>query len=118
MSVHNKIGIIGENIAKEYLEKNRYIVLERNFRGKYGEIDLIAKNNEMNIIFIEVKTRTNLQYGSGSESVNFKKKSNIIKTAKKYIYINNIKNKNIRFDVIEIYIIKNKYMINHIKNAF
>ena len=67
----NKIkGNLGENIACEYLEKDGYQIITRNFNCFYGEIDIIAiKNSEL--IFIEVKTRCQNEYGQPIEAINF-----------------------------------------------
>lgn len=115
---HNQeIGKLGEKIAENYLTNNKYKIIDKNYRSIYGEIDLIAIYNNI-LIFIEVKTRTNIKYGRGIEAVNYKKRNHIIRAAKKYILINKYENKNIRFDIIEIYLYKNRYKINHFKNAF
>lgn len=111
------VGIKGEEISAEYLIKKGYSILEKNYRSKYGEIDLITLDDK-EIVFIEVKTRTNLKYGMPCEAVNNKKKKCIIRTAKQYIYINKYENLDIRFDIIEIYLSENKYKINHLKNVF
>ncbi len=116
MYKRHEIGRLGEKLAIKYLKQNNYKIIQQNFRCKQGEIDIIA-NNEGKIIFIEVKTRTNLKFGRASEAVTYIKKNHIVKTAKYYLYINNIKNFNIRIDVIEIYISSNKYEINHIKQV-
>ena len=74
MSKHeNKIkGNLGENIACKYLEKDGYRIITRNFNCFYGEIDIIAiKNSEL--IFIEVKTRCQNEYGQPIEAINFEK---------------------------------------------
>lgn len=108
-------GDIGENIASKYLLSNGAEILERNYRIKSGEIDIIAKlDNE--IVFIEVKSRSNNKYGYPCESVNYKKISKITNTAKYYILTNNLYNIPIRFDIVEIYFNENK--LNHIVNAF
>ncbi|SHH07388.1 YraN family protein [Tepidibacter thalassicus] len=108
-------GILGEKIASDYLIKNNFKILQKNYKTKYGEIDLIV-SKDGKIIFVEVKSRNSLNYGYPSESVNYRKQSKIIYTAKHYILSNNIKNNDFRFDVIEVYL-KNKN-INHIENAF
>lgn len=108
-------GNIGENLAREYLIKNKFDILDCNYKAETGEIDIISKYND-EIIFVEVKSRNSINYGYPSEAVNTIKKSRIINTAKHYIFENNIDNTNIRFDVIEVYL-KN-YKINHIQNAF
>ncbi len=117
---HNyEIGLLGEKISKEYLNKNNYIVIDKNFRVKHGEIDLISIDKNTNeLVFLEVKTRTNFKYGRGIEAINYRKVNRIKNAARIYIYINKYENRNIRFDAIELYIINNKFKINHIKNAF
>ena len=107
------IGKLGENLATKYIISLGYKILERNFRCKFGEIDIIAKDKQ-ELVFIEVKTRTNTKFGNPAEAVNSIKKSHILKTAKYYLYIHKLSNKRIRIEVIEIYL-SNKYYINHIK---
>ena len=108
-------GKIGENIALKYLINNKADILETNYRIKTGEIDIIAKINE-DLVFIEVKSRSNIKFGYPSESVDNKKIRKIINTAKYYILKHGLNNVPIRFDVIEIYLKDKK--INHIVNAF
>lgn len=108
-------GDIGENIAKNYLIKKGANILESKYKIKTGEIDIIARlDNEL--VFIEVKSRSNLKFGYPSEAVNNRKIKKIVDTSKYYILRNNLYNTPIRFDVIEIYLNENK--INHIVNAF
>ena len=114
MNKKQEIGKLGENLATKYLKQNKYVILDRNFRCKQGEIDIIAIDSKQ-IIFVEVKTRTNLSYGNPSEAVHKLKRLHMKKVAKYYLYINNITKIPIRFDVIEIYIKNQKYKINHIK---
>ena len=64
-----KIGNIGEDYAVKILKKNKYKIVERNFTIRGGEIDIIAKNGDY-VIFVEVKTRSNENYGGGLEAVN------------------------------------------------
>lgn len=116
MYYKQKTGKSGEDIATEYLENKGYCILERNFRCNQGEIDIIALDKN-EIVFIEVKTRSNQNYGLASEAVNKQKKNHLIKTIKYYIYIRNLEKEYIRIDVIEIYIKNKKTYINHIKQA-
>lgn len=109
-------GIIGEEIACKYLMSKNYIILERNYRNKIGEIDIIAKSGEL-IVFVEVKTRTSTNYGYAYEAVNKKKQTKIINTALCYIKQYNLKNFQFRFDIIEIYLGKEN-KINHFEDAF
>lgn len=116
MDIHIKkeLGNIGEQIAVEYLEKNNYKILKRNFFCKQGEIDIIAKDRQ-EIVFIEVKTRSNINFGQPSEAVNSIKLKHMYKAAKYFLYKTKNINSFIRFDVIEILIANGKFNINHIK---
>ena len=115
-----KIGLWGENQAEEYIKKLGYLVIEKNYHTRYGEIDIIAKDNDC-LVFIEVKTRKNNFFGNACEYVDAKKQKKLILTAEQYIQDN--PDIELRFDVIEVYYsesydnfsLKN---INHIKNAF
>ena len=70
MYFKQSIGKLGEDIACLYLEKNNYKIIKRNFRCKQGELDIIAFNLKKELIFIEVKTRININYGFACECVN------------------------------------------------
>lgn len=114
MYKRHKTGKIGENEASNYLLKNRYKIMERNFKCKFGEIDIIAfDKNKNEYVFIEVKTRNNFNYGRPIEAVNKNKQRHILLSSEYYIFINNLEKQNIRFDIITIY--KNK--ICHYKNC-
>ena len=116
MYQRHEIGKIGEELAVKYLKGNGYEIIERNFECKQGEIDIIAKDKEK-YVFIEVKTRTNENYGRPKEAVNQVKKKHIYKSTECYTYTHNIENEPIRIEVIEIYKKKEKYILNHIKQA-
>ena len=119
MRLKQEIGKIGENLACKYLKKNKYIIIDRNFSCKQGEIDIIAcDERKKELVFIEVKTRSNLKYGRPSQAVDKIKRNHIIRSAKYYNYKNKIQNIPIRFDVIEILLNNSCYKINHIKQAF
>ena len=81
------LGKRGENLALDYLKTRRYSVIEKNFRSKFGEIDIIAEKNH-SLYFIEVKTRSNLNHGEPYEAVNKRKIYHIIKAAQYYLLKN------------------------------
>jgi len=112
-----QIGMHGQNGAELFLHEKGYIILERNYRTKSGEIDLIAQNND-DIIFIEVKFRKNLTYGYPRESVGKAKQQAIISTALHYIATKNLNNHSFRFDVVEVIEQDGHLYANHIENAF
>ncbi len=107
-------GKFGEDMTVKYLEDRGYEILCRNFHSRWGEIDIIAKSGEC-IIFCEVKTRKNTAYGTPAEFVTPKKIEKIIKTA--MVYLEN-EEKEMRFDVSEVYLKKDGYEIDYIENAF
>lgn len=116
MYYKKETGKNGEDIVAEYLKELGYIVLDRNFSCKEGEIDIIAKDKD-EFVFIEVKTRSNKKYGFPSEAVNKQKIKHLLRAIKYYIYLNGLADKYIRIDVVEVYIINKKFYINHIKKA-
>ena len=108
-------GRLGEEIALKYIISKGGTIVEKNYRTKMGEIDLIARMNG-ELVFVEVKSRSNINYGYPCEAVNYKKKRKITNVAKYYILDNSLEDISVRFDVIEIYLTDKK--INHIVNAF
>ncbi|WP_298837498.1 YraN family protein [Clostridium sp.] len=120
MKAFNKdIGKFGEEIAENFLKNLNYRIIEKNFRCKCGEIDLIAASKDY-ICFIEVKTRYGINFGIPAESVTIYKQHKIYKTAQVYILKKNIINSNFRFDVIEVLLNRdnNDFLVNHIEDAF
>lgn len=109
-----KCGSEYEERACRYLEAQNYIVLERNFRCKFGEIDIIALEKDT-MAFIEVKYRRSISSGYPEEAVAYSKQKKISLTADYYCLKNEISEKqNCRFDVIAI----DNDKIRHYKNAF
>jgi len=120
MQTTKQIGVLGEDIATEFLISQGYTILKRNFNCKRGEIDIIAVDNidKNELIFIEVKTRKQNIYGAPSESVDFRKIKHLYKVAEYFLMLNKLENTFVRFDVIEIRQNMNqKILINHIKNV-
>ncbi|MFH1837979.1 MAG: YraN family protein [Candidatus Kuenenbacteria bacterium] len=114
-----KIGNLGEEIAKKYFKKQGYKIIKQNFTNRAGEIDLIVKEKNQ-IIFVEVKTRTNQNFGYPEESIDSRKQNKIIRAAQNYLFEKKIISENYRFDVISVEInqLTKKASIRHIKNAF
>jgi len=107
------IGKLGEEKASEFLKNNGYTVLERNFRCKIGEIDIIAKIKDT-IVFVEVKTRSSIKFGYPKEAVDYRKQTKIHNVALTYLKLKGKLDSKIRFDVIEIL----DGSVNHIENCF
>lgn len=109
-------GNFGENLASRELVRKGYEIINRNYRKRDGEIDIIAKKDNLTV-FVEVKLRYGTSNGMPSEAVDAKKQMKIIETAKNYIAEKNITDSEFRFDVIEILVLEKIY-IRHIENAF
>jgi len=105
------LGQSGEKKAEKYLIKNGYEILERNYRCKFGEIDIIASKDGYTV-FVEVKTRKNSSFGRGFEAVDTRKQQKLILTAQ--AYMSSRRETSARFDVISI----DAGEITHIQNAF
>jgi putative endonuclease len=109
-------GIQAEKSAEAFLQKQGLTLIERNYRNKLGEIDLIMHENEI-LVFIEVRYRENSEYGSGIESVTYHKQQKIIKAAQYYLQVHQLTEKvQCRFDVIGIG--KDHSQVEWVKNAF
>ena len=77
------VGILGEKLASGFLEEKGYRTIETNYRCPEGEIDIIAKHNDY-LVFVEVRTKTSLEFGSPEESITPAKKERIKATAYHY----------------------------------
>lgn len=110
-------GDIGENIATDYLEKRNFKIIEKQYRKRFGEIDIIASDNNT-IVFIEVKLRKSSALGHPLESITKSKIEKIYKVADSYLRENELIDSLIRFDVVSILLENNLYTVEHIKNAF
>ena len=110
-------GLKGQKEAEDFLCSKGAQILERNYRTRSGEIDLIA-HIENFIVFVEVKFRKGLTHGFPSESVGFRKQQKIIKTAMHYINYKKLVNQDFRFDVVEVLLLDGKLYAKHIEDAF
>lgn len=117
---NQKTGKKGEKLAKEYLKKQGYEILECNFRSRRNEIDIIATYCG-DLIFVEVKTTASdkaQEFKLPSEAVDKRKIKCLTACAIDYIQLKKRSYENYRFDVIEVYLNKKGHKINHIQSAF
>lgn len=119
----NRVGKFGEKIAEDYLKKNGYQILDRNYRFQFpgdlqrGEIDIVAKKEDI-ISFFEVKTLKDSSFISPEEKVNFSKKKKLKITAESWLIKNKIPlNSKWQIDIIAIEIKNGKTKISHFENA-
>lgn len=113
---NQSLGSRAEEAVSNHLKNEGYRILDRNFRKRTGEIDIIAQKNEI-IAFIEVKFRTS-DYFNLSEVITYSKQRKIISAAYSYIAHHQFIDKVFRFDVALVHYINNAYTINYIRNAF
>lgn len=116
MSKNLKIGKKGEVFSVEYLIHNGYEILEKNWRHKHKEVDIIARKGDT-LIIVEVKTRKQHSLSEPFEAVDNKKQNLLIEAASTYIETNDI-DEEVRFDIISVIYAENEYKLEHIKNAF
>ncbi len=110
-------GRDGEDIALNYLRKQGYRIIERNYRCRYGEIDLIAKDGKT-LVFVEVKSRRSTAFGAPEEAVGAAKQKKISNVALWYLQEKNISNHSARFDVVSILSTGQDQVIELIRDAF
>jgi len=84
MKTQQRVGRWGEGAAADYLETKGYVILARNFRTEHGEVDLIARQENV-LVFVEVKARSSNRYGYPEYSVSPKKRMHLLSSAEKYI---------------------------------
>lgn len=117
MRIVNPTAIIGENLAAEYLRKKGYKIIERNFRRRYGEIDIIASNDDT-LVFFEVKTRKSILYGTPLEAITRWKLQELVRTAQFYKLAHRHLPELMRIDAISITLNHENRLdtIEHIEN--
>jgi putative endonuclease len=115
MAQHINTGITGEQLASRFLEQAGYTVVEKNYRYKKAEIDIVAKKDNV-LVFVEVKTRSSKSFGEPEEAVNQSKINLILSAAENFIEVIDWKY-DIRFDVIAIHY-THPLEIVHFQDAF
>lgn len=111
-----KIGKKGEDLAIKFLKKKSYKIIKRNFRaGKYGEIDIIAKDKD-ELVFVEVKTKTDEQFGLPEQEFTYQKKKKMRRAIQNYLYKKYFLDKDWRADLIAIEISDQESDIRHYEN--
>jgi len=111
-------GDSAEAIAVAHLEQNGFFVLKTNYENKHGEIDIIAKRNDV-YHFVEVKMRVRDTYGTGRDAVTYGKQKRIRRSAEFYMIENGLHgNYYASFDVIEISGFFDNYRLEYLENCF
>jgi len=107
-------GSYGEKLAADYLPKNGYKILKRNFKTKIGEIDILARQKK-DIVIVEVKTKSTRELGAGYEMVNYFKRKKLLQLAK-LLQIEYPKSV-VRIDIVSVDTGENPPAIQHFENA-
>lgn len=100
-SAHNR-GRFGEELAASHLRSAGFRVLARNFRSRFGEIDIVAGRRDL-LLFIEVKARRSTRFGHGLDSVDERKQRRLVQAARWYLARYGTGQERVRFDVIEVH---------------
>jgi putative endonuclease len=116
MAEHNELGKLGEALAVEFLQKSGYEILETNWIFQKAEIDIIARKAHT-LAIVEVKTRTNIDFGLPQDSVKSKKIQLLVKAVNEYVVSHDLEVE-VRFDIIAIHKAANEFKIEHLEDAF
>ncbi|MFQ5585944.1 MAG: YraN family protein [Thermodesulfobacteriota bacterium] len=111
------LGKRGEEVAADLLKMAGYRVIERNFRCRGGEVDIVALDGKT-IVFVEVKTRRSKEFGPPKLAVDGRKQRQLVKAALTYLKEKRLLNTAARFDVVGIVVRDDGHEVEHIKNAF
>lgn len=116
MAQHNELGKKGEQLAVDFLLKNGYEIIERNYRFDKAEVDVIARKKDV-LAIIEVKTRSTIDFGSPEEFVKPKQMQRLVKAVDEYVVVNDL-DVEVRFDIVAIVKENKGFKIDHLENAF
>ncbi|MFZ5596260.1 MAG: YraN family protein [Bacillota bacterium] len=113
------LGLAGEEAAARYLKGKGFKIVERNFRCKLGELDIIARDGT-SLVFVEVRTKSVQDYGTAGESINSRKKNKLRQLALYYLQKKQPGDIPLRFDVVAVTVDERSKIIklDHINNAF
>jgi len=110
-------GSDGEGLACRHLEARGYAILDRNFRCRSGEVDVVARVGDATV-FVEVKERSGESHGAGHEAVTFGKRRRIVRAARIYAASRGLEETPLRFDVISIDWSAGEPRVRHYEDAF
>jgi putative endonuclease len=120
MPVNNSkqvLGREGERVAEQFLKQKGFKIVERNYRCAAGELDLIVLDKRV-VVFVEVKTRTGLGFGTPLEAVAYHKQQKMIQAAQYFLSEKGLHQRDARFDVVGVSWPGREPVVEHIENAF
>jgi putative endonuclease len=116
MAKHNELGKKGEQLAVDFLLKNGYDIMERNYRFQKSEIDIIARKKDI-LAVVEVKTRSTNDFGNPQDFVKPKQIQRLVKAVDEYVVSNEL-DVEVRFDIVAIVKEGKGFKIEHLEDAF
>ena len=116
MAQHNELGRKGEELAVGFLVKNGYVIRDKNWRYQKAEVDIIAEKDGV-LAVVEVKTRSSIDFGNPQDFVNPKKIKLLVAAIDEYVVSKDL-DIEVRFDIIAIVNQNNKFIIEHLEDAF
>ena len=117
MTNHNQlVGGFGERVACRYLVSQGLVLLDRNWRSRAGELDVVARDGA-DLVFVEVKTRRSTQYGQPIEALVPAKVRRLRTLAHMWLAANAVRGDRVRFDVIGV-LVDRSVALQHVRGAF
>ena len=120
MPTTNDIGDRGEEVAASHLEENGYRILERNYHFERNEVDLVCLDPDGGgeLVFVEVKTRSGMDFGAPEASITEEKQESLIDVARAYLHERRFEGAPARFDVVTVMLRDGPPEVSHYENAF
>ena len=117
MDHRQSLGRRGEDLACSELEKRGYVIVDRRFRTRCGELDIVARDGGV-LVFIEVKARSGINFGTPFESVTWKKRQRLSQMAASYLFVRRLAGVACRFDVVAVVERQGMQTIELLRGAF
>ncbi len=117
MSAHLELGKAGEDAAATFYRRRGYRIVDRNYRCRAGEIDLVVRRGRL-LVFCEVKTRTSALWGAPAEAVGPLKQNRIRRSAGIWLAEHRGSRRELRFDVISVAVAEGGLELTHLPGAF
>ena len=110
-------GRAAEDLATEHFRRAGYAIVARNLRSRFGEIDLIVERRDA-LVFVEVRSRSRSDYGTGLETVDRRKQARIVRSAAAFLARHRLEDRAVRFDVVGVEWQDGGPVLEHVENAF
>ena len=117
MDHRQSLGRRGEDLACAELEKRGYVIVDRRFRTRCGELDIVARDGAV-LVFVEVKARSGSDFGTPFDSVTWKKRQRLSQMAASYLFVKRLAGAACRFDVVAILERRGTRTVELLKGAF